>query len=259
MLPNFFLAGAPKAGTTSLYHYLAQHPQIYMSPIKEPCYFSLEFRPENCGEVLRPDVDRSQRELRRYLSGPMPTRPFGGMIGNWEDYQRLFAGVRGEVAIGEASPGYLWSKTAARHIHSRIPQAKLLFVLRDPADRAFSQYLHVLASGSIKRTFREHIEANLSNRLPLFSVDHPFLEFGIYVEPLRRYFELFPRENICVQLYDDYRAAPCQLFASIFSFLGVDPHFVPDVSQRHLEARVARRPDVARLLEQAAFCKPVRG
>lgn len=250
MLPNFFLAGVPKAGTTSLYHYLAQHPQIYMSPIKEPCYFSLEFRPGNCCDWLRIEVEHSQRELRAYLAGPMPVRPFGGMIGDWQDYLRLFEGVREEIAIGEASPGYLWSKTAAARIHAKIPQAKLLFMLRNPADRAFSQYLHVLSTGKIKRTFREQIEANLMDRSEKFGLNYPLLEFGIYSDPLRRYLELFPRKNVCVQLYDDYHSDPSRMFASIFQFLGVEPRFVPDTSQRTLQARVPRRPGLARSLRK---------
>jgi hypothetical protein len=258
VLPNFFLAGAPKAGTTSLYHYLAQHPQIYMSPIKEPCYFGTEFRAENCCDALRPDVDRSQRELQRYLAGPMGTRPFGGMVANWDDYLKLFAGARGEPAIGEASPGYLWSKTAARNIQAKVPAAKLLFVLRDPADRAFSQYLHGLASGRLRRTFREHIDANLKNRSEKFSFDFPLLEFGLYSDPLRRYFDLFPPENIFIRLYDDYRAGPAQLFSSMFSFLQVEPGFVPDTSKRHLEAHVPRRPVIARWLRKAGILQTVK-
>src|SRR5580658_3890788 len=130
VLPNFFLAGAPKAGTTSLYHYLSQHPQIYTSPIKEPCYFASEFRSENCTKSSRAAVERNQRDLQKYLESPMRERRFGGIITDWGDYQRLFEQARGQTAIGEASPGYLWSETAARNIHAKIPNAKILLILR---------------------------------------------------------------------------------------------------------------------------------
>ena len=245
MLPNFFLAGVPKAGTTSLYQYLAQHPQIYMSPIKEPCFFASEFRPKNCDPPLRRAAERSQRELKRYLAEPVLTERFGAMVCEWPDYLRLFEGVRDETAIGEATPGYMWSKTAARNIHDSIPGGANPDLLRDPAERAFSQHLHVRSVANSRRTFREHIEANLKNQSKQFGLDYPLLEFGIYHEQLLRFFQLFPREQICVQLYDDYRADPASTFSAIFRFLGVDAAFLPDSSNRHLEARAPRRPGLA--------------
>src|SRR6185436_14847515 len=108
-LPNFFIAGAPKAGTTSLYHYLDQHPQIYMSAIKEPHYFAAEVREENFDPKLRHWVARDTGDLREFLSGPMREKRFGGIVAGWEDYLRLFANAGAESAVGEASVCYLWS------------------------------------------------------------------------------------------------------------------------------------------------------
>jgi hypothetical protein len=133
-LPNFFVVGAPKAGTTSLYHYLDQHPQIFMSPIKEPNYFATEIRPENFGDELQPQVAEDLRELQEYLQGPMREKRFGGLVSQWDDYLRLFQSVETEKAIGEASVCYLWSKTAAANIRSRIPGAKIIMILRNPAE-----------------------------------------------------------------------------------------------------------------------------
>jgi hypothetical protein len=250
VLPNFFLAGVPKAGTTSLYHYLAQHPQIYMSPLKEPCFFASEFRPKNCDATLRRSVERSQRELKQYFAKPVLTERFGAMVCEWPDYLRLFEGVRDETVVGEATPGYLWSKTAARNIHDQIPGARILIMLRDPAERAFSQHLHVRAASKSRRTFREHIEANLRNQSKQFGLDYPLLEFGLYHEQLLRYFQLFPREQICVQLYDDYQADPASTFSAIFRFLKVDAAFVPQASKRHLEGSAPRRPALVHALQK---------
>src|SRR6202012_2675308 len=97
-LPNFFLAGAPKAGTTALYHYLAQHPDIYMSPVKEPNFFAEELRFENFSDHFR-----KLAETRAPARGPVP---------EWADYVKLFEGVNAETAIGEASVSYFWSKNA---------------------------------------------------------------------------------------------------------------------------------------------------
>jgi hypothetical protein len=258
VLPNFFLAGAPKAGTTSLYRYLDQHPQIYMCPIKEPCYFASEFRPENCSEAIMSGVKRGQRELRKYLDGDMRERRFGGMVTDWEDYLRLFQHVRGETAVGEASAGYLWSETAARNIHAKIPDAKILLILRNPADRAFSQYLHQIAVAGLRLSFRQQIEASLQNRSRKFSLQYPLLEFGLYYGQVTRFFELFPRRNLCIHLYDDYRANPAAMMASIFRFLDVDDTFTPDISQRHLELSVPRRAGLSHALRKLGVWQAIK-
>jgi len=258
VLPNFFLAGAPKAGTTSLYHYLDQHPQVYMCPIKEPCFFASEFRPENCAQELMPTFERGQRELRKYLDGPMRERRFGGMVTEWEDYERLFQRVRGETAIGEASVGYLWSETAAHNIHAKIPNAKILLILRDPADRAFSQYLHQVAVRGLRLSFRQQIDACLQNRSRKFSLQYPMLEFGLYHGQVSRFLEFFPRQNICMHLYDDYRSDAAAVMANIFRFLGVDDTFAPDTSQRHLELSVPRLAGVSHALRNLGVLQAIK-
>jgi hypothetical protein len=111
-LPNFFIVGAGKAGTSSLHDYLGQRPQIYMSAVKEPAYFASEIRAENLSEQFQRHVQLQSRELPKRLSDGRPVKPLGWLAFEWEDYERLFQGVRGETAIGEASPIYLWSKTA---------------------------------------------------------------------------------------------------------------------------------------------------
>src|SRR5487761_1072864 len=85
-LPTFFLVGAPKAGTTSLYHYLGQHPEIYLSPIKEPNYFASEVRPENFSEELQKQISRDMHEVQEYLCSPMVQKRFGGIVLEWENY-----------------------------------------------------------------------------------------------------------------------------------------------------------------------------
>lgn len=245
-LPNFFIVGAPKAGTTSLYHYLDQHAQVYMSAIKEPHFFAAEIREENFGADLRRAAARDARGLREFLSGPMRQKRFGGIVADWEDYLRLFANAGEESALGEASVCYLWSPTAAGRIAERIPDARILVMLRNPADRAFSQYLHGVGLGAIRWSFREHIERNLRHRSREFCVHYPFLEFGLYSEQLGRYMERFGR-NVWVGLYEDFKSRPMETFQDICRFLGVDPEFSPDMTVRHLEAQAPRLAALGRL------------
>ena len=189
-MPNFFIVGAPKAGTTSLYHYLDQHPDIYMSPVKEPNYFAAEIRPENFKD-LRGGTESDLRALREYLAGPMAEKRFGGVITEWDDYLKLFRNVKKETAIGEASVCYLWSKTAAQNIQAKIPNAKIIMVLRDPVDRAFSQYLQSLTGGSTRNSFRSYVETCLSRRNGQLDEFRFCLEFGEYSDAIRRYLDQF--------------------------------------------------------------------
>jgi len=221
-LPNFFLAGAPKSGTTSLYRYLDQHADIYLSSIKEPHYFAPEIR-----------LEHYQPALRRRLARE------NGIVTDWGDYLRLFEGARNQTAVGEGSVCYLWSPRAPALIAEKIPHARILVLLRDPAERAFSQYLHGFGNGAIRWSFREHIERNRRHRSPQLAVYYPFLEFGMYAQQLARYRERFG-SNVWVGLYEDLKQRPLELIREVCRFLGVSEDFAPDTAQRHLQAQVPR-------------------
>lgn len=249
-LPNFFIVGAPKAGTTSLYAYLEQHPQVYLSPLKEPSYFAFEMRLENFSEEMRPRIAREIRALEEYLSGDMREKRFGGLVSSWEDYLKLFRHVSDEIAIGEATPIYLWSETAARNIAARIPHARIIINLRNPVDRAYSQYLQMLTSGLIRRSFREQIDANLRCENKQFGTLWPLLEFGRYFEQVKRYLNEFPRPQIHISFYEDLERAPGLLVADLFAFLGVEAAFAADVTHRHHEPRVPKLAGAAYYLKK---------
>ena len=242
--------GAPKAGTTSLYYYLAQHPQIYMSPIKEPCHFSTEIRPENFSDKWRAGLEAALREQREYLQGAMTERRPGALGMDWDDYVKLFRNVKAETAIGEASVSYLWSKTAAENIHAKISNAKILIVLRDPVSRAFSEYLEAITAGALRGSFRRYVESCLRCEKGKISLWWPILESGLYYESVKRYLDRFPRESVLVLLYDDYQTDPVPVLTEIFRFLGVDPRFTPDLSRRHNQPRVPRFISVHRFLNR---------
>ena len=235
---RFFIVGAPKAGTTSLYHYLDQHPQIYMSPIKEPHFFSDEIRFENFSAEMQAMPGPSTAELRAYLNGPAAEKFSGGPITSWNDYRKLFARVSNESAIGEASTCYLWSPTAPANIASAFPDAKILMVLRNPSDRAFSQYRHMLSFAPKRISFSDHLNASLACSGPRISELFPFLQFGLYSEQVARYLAIFPRNRVHIAFYDDYLRAPADCLSNICSFLEVDPDFRFDLAARHMQASV---------------------
>ncbi len=246
--PNFFIAGAPKAGTDSLYYELDQHPEIYMSPMKEPCYFSSEIRPEKFDPDLQARMEELVKASRDYARGDMSRKRFGGIIVNWDDYLRLFSAAGNEKAVGEGSVCYLWSKTAAAAIASRLPDAKIIIVLMDPAERAFAQYRKSVQDGHVNQSFRQQLEASLQYSSDKLGLLHPFLEFGNYAEQIERYLAAFPRTQINISFYEDAVAYYNRWFGRILSFLEVDPNFIPGLDERGNELPLHMRMEDRSLL-----------
>ncbi len=257
-LPNFFIVGAGKAGTTSLCSYLRQHPDIYMSPVKEPCYFASEIRAEAMTRPIQQHVALQSRELPSVLGDDAATKPHGWIAAEWEDYTRLFQGVRGEKAIGEASAAYLWSETAAVNIRARVPDAKIIMILRDPAERAFSQYLHQVSVGLTGTTFRTHLEACRRDTGSNLSPTYPFLDIGDYSAQVERFLACFPRDRIRIYWYEESWRQPAQMLADVFRFLEVDADFAPDFSHRDHERRAPRARTLHYLLKKSGMWSPLK-
>lgn len=231
-LPNFFVAGAPKSGTTALYDALVQHPDIFMPAIKEPAYFSFNGKAPEWKDSV------AGRRVRRN--------------GIWRpaDYLHLFAGAGGCRAIGEATPDYLQAPVAARRIRDNIPQARIIAVLRHPAERAYSSYLYMIQKGiETAGTFSEAL-ADEPRRIEqgwFSGLNHK--TNGFYGQQLRVWFDLFPREQIKVYLYEEWRQGPQAMLRDLYGFLGVDPDFQPVLKQSNV-TRVPR----SRRLHNLALC-----
>ena len=244
-LPNFFLAGAPKAGTTALYNYLGQHPEIYMSPVKEPNFFAEELRLANFSEHFR-----KLAESREPARGP---------VSEWSDYVGLFEDARDEKAIGEASVSYFWSRTAPRVISTKIASAKILVILRNPVERAMSQFSHMLSFAEKPILFAEYLDRAMGSTDTRISEYYPCLNYGLYGEQVKRYREFFDTERIQIHLYEDFRAEPRQVLREIFRFLEVDPEFGPDLSDRHMESAVPRSYFLKNALNRLGIREALRG
>ena len=230
--PNFFIVGAAKAGTTSLYRYLAQHPEIYMSPLKEPTYFALEVRPENFEAARQANVRNQIEAVKQSLHSDANAAPVHGIVAEWEDYCLLYQGAQQEKALGEASISYLWSPSA------RLPHARIVMVLRHPAERAFSHYLNYVSFGVIDHTFAQQIRLCLG-AAPSHGPYYPFLDFGCYEPQVRRYLDHFPKEQIGIWTYEETTENPRLFHQQVMSFLGVAASFVPDTSTRHNKLHVS--------------------
>lgn len=232
MLPNFLVIGAARSGTTSLYRYLAQHPDIFMSPRKEPSFFAYEGHPlDFCGP-------RDQE-----LGAPAYA------VTTRAEYEALFAGRTHEHAVGEASPFYLCTGGAADRIARLLPDCRLIAVLRDPSARAFSQYAMFVRDRRERLRFRRALEACDARRRANWAPGWQYVELGFYARQLRRYYARFPAEQIKILFYEDLCRDPLALCREVFAFLGIDPGFTPDVTQRHNTSRIKRR-RLARLLNR---------
>jgi hypothetical protein len=226
-MPNFFIIGAQKAGTTSLYHYLAQHPQIYMSPAKEPFFFNHEINSN--GELIRERFGGPGRSWNPVKFTNNPVR-----FSNLEEYQALFEGVTDEKAIGEASVLYLYTPGTAERIKKYVPEAKVITLLRNPADRAYSAFLNAVRGGREPLLdFAQALQEEDDRIRDNWHYVYRYRDRGLYYGQLKRYYDVFDREKIGVWLYEDLSADPSQMVQSVFRFLEVDDAFVPDTSSKH--------------------------
>ena len=141
MLPDFFIAGAAKSGTTSMYHFLDSHPEIYMSPVKEPNHFCIDIKPSEFSAEFILHEKQKNLDIEKYVAGEMKQKHWGYFVQNRRDYKMLFKNRTIEKAAGEVSNSYLYSASAAEQIKIEVPGAKIIIILRNPAERAYSHYL----------------------------------------------------------------------------------------------------------------------
>jgi hypothetical protein len=231
-MPNFLIIGPAKSATTSLYHYLGQHPEIYISPVKEPRFFAYE------GE-------------RPAFAGPGDDFVAKSSIIDIDSYRALFDGVKGEVAIGEASPNYLYVPKAPERIRQHIPDAKLIAILRNPVERAYSNFMHNIRDGvepiaDFAQALREEPIRIRNNWAPRWH----YRNQGFYSAQLIRYFERFERNQVKILLYDEFGANTRGIMRELFCFLGVDENFAPNVSTRYNMSGIPQNHMVNNILKQ---------
>lgn len=231
-LPTFVVIGAAKSGTTALYNYLRQHPNVYMTPREEPSFFAF--------------ADESPR-----FNGPDGTEASVNhtAVTSRAAYEALFAGAKPGQARGDISPVYLYWPGTAERLARMVPDVRVVAILRHPVDRAYSAFMHA------RRESKEPLDdfrAALRSEPTRIADDYGFLwryaDLGRYARQLRPYLELFPPEHVLVAMYDDLVADPLDLCAKVQNFIGVDPTFVPDTSLRHNTSGIPRSRLAYRLL-----------
>ncbi|HTA04868.1 MAG TPA: sulfotransferase [Solirubrobacteraceae bacterium] len=204
-MPDFFIVGHPKCGTTALHEMLRRHPQIHM-PLKEPRFFAQELR----------------SRFRRLGPETLPLTP--------EHYMALFDGAGPGQLLGEASPQYLRSQAVAERIARADPDARIIAILREPA--SFLRSFHLQALHNLNETETDFAKAlaleparREGRKIPLYSQSPQALMYSEhvrYAEQLRRFHEAFPAEQVLVLIYDDFRRDNAAVLRQVLRFLDVD-------------------------------------
>jgi len=248
--PNFLVAGAAKCGTTSLYHYLLQHPDVYMSPIKEPNHFSSDIQPDSFSPEYKIYEKSKNLNIEKYVNGDMQEEQWGAYVLNREHYLKLFKFAKGKKCIGEISNSYMYSKYAAENIKKDFPAMKIVMILRQPAERAYSHYLANLRDGRTTLSFREEVEQDDAKEQHGWSISHLYYELGIYSEQIKKFQNLFPAHQLKIFLFDDLKKDNVALARELFNFLGIDPDVKINYNEKFNEARIPKNAGFVKLITQ---------
>lgn len=208
-LPSFLVIGPSKCGTTSIYHYLKQHPEVYLPRIKEINFFAYH------------------GQKGRYWAKTL------------DEYRGYFKAARYEKALGEVTPYYFASTGTAARIYDVIPNARIITILRNPIDRAYSHYNMYVRSGKEKRSAGEALldETSLYTRV------------GFYYRNLNEYFKLFDKKNIKVFFYEQLVNSTQKLLKDLFGFIGVNNSFQPNLGVKHARGYLPKNKIINKLLD----------
>jgi hypothetical protein len=207
MKVDFFIVGAPKSGTTSLYHYLSEHPQVEMSSQKEPNYFS----------------DKAIHNQGIYY--------VKNRVNTLDKYESLFA-QKESVVYGECSVSYLFYENVAEDIKKHNPNAKIIIMLRNPIERAFSHYLMDYRLGLISDSF-ENIITKKSKHKNAHLFYQQYIKVSKYAKQIQRYLDFFEKENILFVDYEDFKKNGSEIVFQVYDFLNISTEFGANINTKY--------------------------
>ena len=230
MKVDFFIVGAPKAGTTSLYHYLSEHPQVEMSSQKEPDYFS----------------DKAIHEQGMYYAK--------NRVNTLDKYESLFV-QKESVVYGEASVSYLFYENVAEDIKKYNPNAKIIIMLRNPIERAFSHYLMDYRLGLISDSF-ENVLAKISKHKNAHLFYQQYIEVSKYSKQIQRYLDFFEKDSILFIDYEDFKINVSKTVDQVYNFLHISTEFAADINTKHNTFTMPKN-KVIRLIYSFVFLRKI--
>ncbi len=239
MLPTFIAVGAAKAGTTSLYSYLDSHPSIYMSPMKEPHFFSF------VGEQPRFSGPHDRQTNERDI------------VFRKHDYEALFDGHEEEAAIGECSNSYLYFSRAASRIKDMIPKCKIIVMIRNPIERTFSHYRQAAAIGHECLSFEDALDAEETRNDAGWRWHYQYKGQSLYSRQIENYLKMFGVENVKVIRFRQLQKELPAMMADVYGFLGVDAAFEGYDAEIHNQTALPRSRHLQKLLREGGIPRSV--
>ncbi len=254
-MPEFFVIGAPKAGTTFLYKMLSVHPGVFMSPIKEPNHFCEDLHPLATSSKLN---DRVPLDIDAYLATTERAPLQSAWIEERRKYCRLFENALDHQVRGESSTSYMYSAVAAARIAEARPDARIIAILRPPEERAFSHYMMDRRIGITASSFREEVMREVNDPSCHWGNSRLYLSLGRYAEQLDRYYRCFQPEQILILDFAQLRSDPTATLGKVLRFLGVAESTDLELPDSVNKKALARFPGVNRLLHRTMLKRGLR-
>lgn len=212
---DLFIVGAAKAGTTSLYNYLGEHPDVFFPLVKEPNFYSR-------AEAHNPTAYVNPKKGKFYHNK---------IIRDKKLYFSLYEGSQSFKIVGDASPSYLWDLKTAQKIKADFPSTKIIILLRDPVQRAFSQFLMDLKDGNQQQPdFLKALKNDKKQKLHVWGRAHLYEELGLYYQQVKQYMDTFPKENVKILLYEEYITDTKKALLGILDFLDLDQSHINTIN-----------------------------
>jgi len=234
--PNFLIVGAAKSGTTSLYHYLRQHPDIFMPEWKELSLF--------IGDPFGP----LHKVKKPYY------------------YYKVFSKAQNQTAVGEASTSYLFDEASPKIIKEKLGPTKIIISLRNPVAMSYSLYNHqVRREGETAENFEEalnkeedrHKDPEFRKKCYGWHANYYYYQRGLYYKQVKRYLDTFGKENVLIIIFEELTAKPLSVVKNTYRFLGVDDTFVPAIKIHNPTGGILNFPkfwqDTGLLLKTTSF------
>ena len=211
-LPNFVVVGAAKCGTTSLFHYLKQHPDVFLPAKKELHYFAYD-------------------QLSRNAGGPRGGRTLAFACATREEYQAHYREAGGHVAIGEVSPSYFYFAEVSERIKADLGEPRIVILLRDPIQKAHSQYMHLVRDNLETLPFFDALMAEPDRIASGYTAMWRYAESSLYYQRVRKYLEVFGEDRVRIFLFEELTKNPAPVLEALFDFLGIAPRREVDTSR----------------------------
>jgi hypothetical protein len=229
-LPDFLIAGVPKAGTTALHAALVRHPGLFLPAVKEPKFFLTDGRPPRKG-------------------GPGDVQTYQEHVWRRTDYEALFASAPAGALRGEATPFYLYDHDAHDRIHALIPGARLILLLRDPVDRAHSNWTHLWNAGlEPESDFLTACRAEQQRRADGWADFWHYVSLGLYGRQVQHLYKVFPRDQVLLLRYRELKDAPAATLDRVCDFLGVPTGVLREIPRENVNRHVVEDNAVNRVL-----------